>query len=87
MYIDTHSKESIEHSIYSYFSVTQEDLDALFNEIEKEAIKDLYIDGDIINKMLNFFIESHPTSKPVDEVLFYHLSRRLNSASGCHGGN
>lgn len=87
MYIDTHTKETIEKSICSYFNVNIEEIYILFDEISLKARKDLYIDGDMIDTMLNSFIESHPTDTAIDEVLFFHLSRRLNNAMDCLDGN
>lgn len=87
MYIDTHTKETMEKSICSYLGVTLQDLSALFNLAGNEAQQDKFLDGDKLNDIFNSFIEAHMSNKELDEVLLFHLSRRLNNASDCNVGN
>lgn len=78
MYIDTHTKETMEKSICSYLGVTLQDLSVLFNLAGNEAQQDKFLDGDKLNDIFNSFIKAHMPNKELDEVLFFHLSRRLN---------
>ncbi|HBE8798100.1 TPA: hypothetical protein KM775_000184 [Clostridioides difficile] len=87
MYIDTHTKETMEKSICSYLGVTLQDLSVLFNLAGNEAQQDKFLDGDKLNDIFNSFIKAHMPNKELDEVLFFHLSRRLNTASDCNVGN
>lgn len=48
MYIDTHSYETIQKDIYSYFQTDRERLQNFFKEIAKEANKKEYCDDAII---------------------------------------
>ena len=87
MYIDTHTKEAMEQSICSYLCVTPKDLRDLFEVAGNDAQQDKFIDGDKLNEIFNSFIKEHLSDKPIDEVLFFHLSRRLNTAEDCNVGN
>lgn len=87
MYIDTHTKETMEASICSYFGITLKDLNNLFEIAENEARQDKFIDGDKLNKIFNSFIKTHFPKLLIDEVLFFHLSRRLNNAKDVNVGN
>lgn len=87
MYIDTHTKETMEKSICSYLRVTPKDLCDLFEFAGSEAQQDKFIDGDKLNGIFNSFIVAHKSRKTIDEVLFFHLSRRLNAAEGYTVGN
>lgn len=87
MYIDTHTKETMEKSICSYFCINPKDLCDLFDIAGSEAQQEKFIDGDKLNSVLNSFIDSHMPESLIDEVLFFHLSRRLNAAENCNAGN
>lgn len=87
MYIDTHTRETMEKSICSYLCVTPKDLCNLFEFAGSEAQQDKFIDGDKLNSIFNSFIAAHKPSKTIDEVLFFHLSRRLNTAESYTVGN
>lgn len=87
MYIDTHTKVTMETSICSYLNVTLKDLIDLFEFAGNEAQQEYFIDGDKLNDIFNSFIETHISSQELDEVLFFHLSRRLNTAKDCNCGD
>lgn len=87
MYIDTHTKVTMETSICSYLNVTLKDLIDLFEFAGNEAQQEYFIDGDKLNDIFNSFIETHIPSQELDEVLFFHLSRRLNTAKDCNCGD
>ncbi len=87
MYIDTHTKETMEISICSYLGVTFKDLFDLFEFAGNEAQQDQFVDGGKLNDVFNSFIETHIPSQELDEVLFFHLSRRLNTSNDCNAGN
>lgn len=79
MYIDTHTKEKMENSICEYLGITLDDLGGLFQEISTEAQSDKYFNGYKCREIINNYINSHNTGAIIDNVLFFHLARRLNS--------
>lgn len=79
MFIDTHSRGAMLQGICNYFSITTKELSVLFDKAGKESRKESYLDGDIFNNIINDFIDAKMPNTPVDQVLFFHLSRRLNS--------
>lgn len=87
MYIDTHTKAAMEKTVCSYLCVTVKDLNDLFVFAVSEVQKDKFVDGEKLNNIFNFFIKTHLPSKLIDEVLFFHLSRRLNSEKERSLGN
>ena len=87
MYIDTHTKEAMEKTVCSHLGVTVKDLNDLFVFAESEVQKDKFVGGDKLNNIFNSFIKTHLPSKSIDEVLFFHLSRRLNTEKESSLGN
>lgn len=87
MYIDTHTKNSMEKSLCDYFEITSDVLYGLFEYAGIEAQQDKYLDGDKLDSVFNDFIISNMPKTQIDEVLFFHLSRRLNSLNECNMGN
>lgn len=87
MYIDTHTKNSMEKSLCDYFGITSDVLYGLFEYAGNEAQQDKYLDGDKLDNVFNDFIVSNLPNTQIDEVLFFHLSRRLNSSSECNMGS
>lgn len=81
MYIDTHSRITMMRSICSYLNVSIYDLYYLFNNAKK--IKDV----DEIHSIFKKFLNDHITNVIIDEVLFFHLSRRLNNDNDCNIAN
>ncbi|MHC6181046.1 hypothetical protein ACYUJ6_14565 [Clostridium sp. JNZ X4-2] len=86
MYIDTHTKETIQQSVCQIFNITVKELHQLFERAGKASCTENYMDGDKFNKVINQFIELKMSNKPIDKILFFHLGRRLNSASNCVEG-
>mgnify|MGYP000879218824 CR=1 FL=1 len=86
MFIDTHSSEAMAQGICNYFNITPREFSVLFAKAGKASQKEYYIDGDKFNNIINKFIDAKMPNTPVDQVLFFHLSRRLNSAQGNHTG-
>ena len=80
MFIDTHSREAMEQGICNYFNISLREFLVLFAKAGRKSQKEYYIDGDIFNNVINNFIDAKMPNTPVDQVLFFHLSRRLNSA-------
>lgn len=79
MYIDTHTKEKMEHSICEYLGITTDDLGELFQKISIEAQSDGYFNGYKSREIVKKYISNHNTGAIINEVLFFHLARRLNS--------
>lgn len=70
MYIDTNAKKLMEESICKYLNITKKELCILFD-------KGYNSDYDSLETILSDFIYSHSGVENVDEVLLFHLSRRL----------
>lgn len=87
MHIDTHSKDLMKKSICEYLGVTDDVLYGLFEYAGNEAQQDKFIDGDKLNKVFDEFIVTNLPKIPIDEILFFHLSRRLNSVGESSIGN
>lgn len=77
----------MEKSICSYLCINPKDLCDLFDIAGSEAQQGKLSDVDKLNGVLNSFINSHMPESLIDEVLFFHLSRRLNAAESCNAGN
>lgn len=71
MYIDTHTKGTMEKSICSYLCITIKNLYDLFEMASSNAQQDKFIDGDKLNKIFNDFIKTHIPDTPIDEVIFF----------------
>lgn len=87
MYIDTHTKISMEQSICDYLGVTVNVLHGLFEYAEIEAQQDKYLSNNQLEKTFDDFIKENLPRTPIDEILFFHLSRRLNTTADSHIGN
>ena len=81
MYIDTHTKESMEESVCDYLEVRKYQLEKLFEEVWKS--KNEY---EMIKKIFDFITE-HRNKKVIDEILLFHFSRRLNEDNDYTGYN
>lgn len=87
MFINTHSEISMKKSVCELFGISIRNLSELLKMISVKASKDCYFDGDIFNEIVDNFIKSHLSTKKINQVLFFHLSRRLNSANNTFLGN
>lgn len=88
MYIDTHTKNSMELSICDYLEIVPSELNRLFDKANKAAQTDMYFDCCIFDEIINDFIASKISSHDcIDQILFYHLGRRLNSEHECNVGD
>lgn len=88
MFIDTHTRTSMENSICKYLDITTDELNNLFEKAGEAAQTDLFFDGCKFDEIVNAFIdEKIPKDKTIDQILFYHLGRRLNSQQSCNLGN
>lgn len=67
MHLKTYSKELMECSICNYLNITKETLYEFFQKVSSR-------------NEFNAFITSHLPEKQIDQILFFHLSRRLDSA-------
>lgn len=85
--IDTHSQETMIHSILKYFNISLKELNDLFFEASEKSNKDSFVDNDKLNQVFDTFIEAHLPEQEIDQILFFHLSRRLNSTYNNFNGN
>lgn len=79
MYIDTHSRVAMEHSICEYLDITIGELRTVFDSAQNVARLEYGIDGDKLNEVINGFIDLHKPNTSIDQILFFHLTRRLNT--------
>lgn len=77
MYIDTHSYKDMERGICDYFQTDKEKLLELFNNLASKANANGYCDELIIWSGFDNFIEENEPEEKIDELLFFHLTRRL----------
>lgn len=87
MYIDTHSKKSMEQSICDYFNISRAKLDYLIHEAGKTAKKEGYFYSEKFDIIIDEFIYSHLPDTHINEILFFHLGRRLNGTNSNIGNN
>jgi hypothetical protein len=88
MHIDTHSYSSMQSSILKYLNVKQEDMAAMLVLANEKANTGLATNEAALKKDFDEFLNSHSPSEKIDEILFFHLSRRLNSDKNlCVGNN
>lgn len=73
MYIDTHSKESMEKSVCEILKITPSELYTNLSKMGEDNTGDY--DGYVCD--LESFISQHYQKGTIDKVLFFHLSRRL----------
>ena len=59
MYIDTHTKSSMEKSICDYLSITGDVLYGLFEYAGSEAQQDKYLNGDKLDKVFRVCFQMH----------------------------
>ncbi|MBY0221786.1 hypothetical protein [Sporosarcina aquimarina] len=86
MYIDTRAQETMQQSICKSLEITIEELDNLFFEAKKASVKEYSMDMDKFNIIINEFIDSKVLNQTIEQILFFHLGRRLNIANDCAEG-
>lgn len=86
MYIDTHSKTTMQDSLCNLLKINLEDLNNFFIDIRASVQDGTSFDVDKFNELVDEFIEQYNPIVQIDEILFFHLSRRLNSAQDILGG-
>ncbi|MHB8128947.1 MAG: hypothetical protein ACYDEX_08110 [Mobilitalea sp.] len=87
MYIDTHTKKSMEFSICDYLHISVKELSNIFDRAGKAADMECYFDGSRFDKVINEFICSKLPNISIDHILFFHLTRRLNAEHSLYHGN
>ena len=74
MFIDTYTRDSMENSICILLSITSERLYDEMNRIGRIAGDDY----DVRRKEMGVFVGEHLSKELPNEILLFHLSRRLN---------
>lgn len=87
MYIDTHTHDTMLQGICNYWGILPETLSKFFHETAKKCTQGIYCDGNILDKEIDLFIHANSSPSPIDEILFFHLGRRLNGADDTIGNN
>ena len=80
MYIDTHTKDTIQNSICEIFNIEVKELEDLFMKAARESYTGIYTDENKLDKILDEFIDNRMSDKNIDQILFFHLGRRINSS-------
>lgn len=81
MYIDTHSQIAMKKTVCKYFGIKSRELSELFKIITMRATRENYFNGDIFNKIVDAFVSSNKPNEEINQILFFHLTRRLNSSN------
>ena len=79
MYIDTHTKEKMNASVCAYLGCSSEELSIFLDKI--------YYSQKSVEEELSDFIDENMPENTLDEVQFYHLSRRLLDDNSRAGNN
>lgn len=87
MYIDTYSENSMKEGICDYFDISEKELYSFFDEIKTITQTGNYFDERKFDEIINEFINDKKCSIYIDQILFFHLSRRLNSMQDCFISN
>lgn len=87
MNIDTHTRISMEFSICDYLHISSKELSDVFYLAEKAAQTEYYFDNGKFDEVIDEFIRSKVPNEFIENILFYHLSRRLNSEQNYYYGN
>ena len=81
MYIDTHSKEEMERSISNYLNITVDELYQFIDYASEKAQQEQRMfDEEVFFGELRTIISNLQPKIELDEILFFHLSRRLHGA-------
>ena len=87
MYINTKSQELMESSVLKYLNVGSQELADFFLWADKKAtMENKSLDGDILNQVIDDFISLHSPENKIDQILFFHLSRRLDDGKSLRYG-
>lgn len=79
MYIDTHTKETMEMSVCEYLNITSNELNVFFNMV--------YYSQKSVEEEISDFLDKNMPEIRLDEIQFYHLSRRLLDDNSRVGNN
>lgn len=80
MYIDTHTKDTMQESMRNYLGISQMALDEMIFDARFASQEDILFHRDIFDTQMDDYLEHHPPVSKLDGILLFHLGRRLNSA-------
>lgn len=87
MHIDTHSFETMKETLCQYFDIKADQLLDFFHLLDSDCIKGGFFNGDILDDGIDRFVAEHIPANKIDEILFFHLGRRLNLAHDIFSGD
>lgn len=88
MYINTNSKDSMEIDICKYLNISIGELYKFFLKIAiRQKDKLSFNRENDFNNITNEFIKSHSPKNVIDEILIFHLSRRLKTTENINYTN
>ena len=79
LFIETTSRESMEHDLAVYLNVTIDELYQYIEYAAKKASGDWAFNTDIFDQEIASIVEDLQPLEHIDSVMCFHLSRRLNN--------
>ncbi|WP_282746545.1 DUF1643 domain-containing protein [Peptostreptococcus stomatis] len=87
MIIDTHTKNSIENSLAEYLNITIDELNKYINMVNNKSRDGIHFDGTIFEEEVSKIIDDLKPQRKIDDLYFYHLSRRINETGNYNTNN
>lgn len=79
LFIETTSRESMEHDLASYLNVTIDELYEYIDYAAKKASSDWMFNTDIFDQKIASIVDDLQPLEHIDSAMCFHLSRRLNN--------
>ncbi len=86
MYIDTHNVDNMKKSICNILEIDDAELVKTLKQACLLSQNIGWFDGAKFDSILEEFLAKITPKEPIDEILFFHLGRRLNDAENDHAG-
>ena len=77
MFINTYSSTTMQKDICTFLKINESDLFYFFRKTYKQLL--LNRNENELSNLIKSFIKNHLSENKIDKVLFFHLTRRLNS--------
>ncbi|MEA4899425.1 MAG: hypothetical protein VB115_14445 [Christensenellaceae bacterium] len=80
MHISTHTRDSMERDICNYLRVSADELSSLLIKAGNVASCEQHFSSIEFDRIITEFIDARIPTESLDQVLFFHLTRRLNES-------
>lgn len=77
MFINTYSSTTMQKDICTFLKINESDLFYFFRKTYKQLLPNK--NDDELSNLIKSFVKKHLSENTIDKVLFFHLTRRLNS--------